>query len=148
MITHEEATDKNIITKQVVINTPTSARLLPITADEKVIDEIQQALNELERLKKFEKLLKDYKDILETYEKGADNTTHGSTPYITYQVKFTHIVSNVNTYAERSVNVDEMFYVNEIWRMPNNINIVDFINEKYNVVGGISYVILNNKGML
>ena len=57
MITHEKATDKNIITKQVVINTPTSARLLPITADEKVIDEIQQALNELERLKKQEKLL-------------------------------------------------------------------------------------------
>jgi hypothetical protein len=52
MITHEKATDKNIITKQVVINTPTSTRLLPITADEKVIDEIQQALNELERLKK------------------------------------------------------------------------------------------------
>ena len=47
---YEKATDKNIITKQVVINTPTSAHLLPITADEKVIDEIQQALNELERL--------------------------------------------------------------------------------------------------
>ena len=109
---------------------------------------IEQALNELERLKKFEKLLKDYKDILETFEKGADNTTHGSTPYITYQVKFTHIVSNVNTYAETSAKVDELFYVNETWRMPNNINIVDFINEKYNVVGGISYVILNNKGML
>ena len=58
MITHEKATDKNIITKQVVINTPTSAHLLPITADEKVIDEIQQALNELERLKRQEKLLK------------------------------------------------------------------------------------------
>ncbi len=57
---YEEATDKNIITKQVVINTPTSARLLPITADEKVIDEIQQALNELERLKKQEKLLELY----------------------------------------------------------------------------------------
>ena len=32
---YEKATDKNIITKQVVINTPTSAHLLPITADEK-----------------------------------------------------------------------------------------------------------------
>lgn len=63
MITHEKATDKNIITKQVVINTPTSARLLPITADEKVIDEIQQALNELERLKKIEKLLELYKEL-------------------------------------------------------------------------------------
>lgn len=60
---YEKATDKNIITKQVVINTPTSAHLLPITADEKVIDEIQQALNELERLKKIEKLLKLYKEI-------------------------------------------------------------------------------------
>lgn len=60
---YEEATDKNIITKQVVINTPTSARLLPITADEKVIDEIQQALNELERLKKQERLLELYKEI-------------------------------------------------------------------------------------
>jgi len=57
MIMHEKATDKNIITKQVVINTLTSARLLPITADEKVIDEIQQALNELERLKKKDKRL-------------------------------------------------------------------------------------------
>ena len=60
MITHEKATDKNIITKQVVINTPTSARLLPITADEKVIDEIQQALNELERLKKFKETFDNY----------------------------------------------------------------------------------------
>lgn len=59
---YEKATDKNIITKQVVINTPTSAHLLPITADEKVIDEIQQALNELERLKKQEKLLKLYRE--------------------------------------------------------------------------------------
>ena len=60
MITHEKATDKNIITKQVVINTPTSARLLPITADEKVIDEIQQALNELKRLKKFKETFDNY----------------------------------------------------------------------------------------
>ena len=61
---YEEATDKNIITKQVVINTPTSAHLLPITADEKVIDEIQQALNELERLKKQEKLLELYRELI------------------------------------------------------------------------------------
>ena len=60
MIRHEKATDKNIITKQVVINTPMSARLLPITADEKVIDEIQQALNELERLKKFKETFDNY----------------------------------------------------------------------------------------
>ncbi len=66
---YEKATDKNIITKQVVINTPTSARLLPITADEKVIDEIQQALNELERLKKQEKLLELYKRLNNLYEK-------------------------------------------------------------------------------
>jgi hypothetical protein len=82
------------------------------------------------------------------YIEYKNNTAHGSTPYITYQVKFTHIVSHVNTYAETSANVDELFYVNETWRMPNNINIVDYINERYNVVGGISYVILNNKGML
>ena len=62
---YEKATDKNIITKQVVINTPTSAHLLPITADEKVIDEIQQALNELERLKKQEKLLSKIKEIID-----------------------------------------------------------------------------------
>ena len=69
---YEKATDKNIITKQVVINTPTSAHLLPITADEKVIDKIQQALNELERLKKQEKLLELYRElnnkILHTYD--------------------------------------------------------------------------------
>ncbi len=68
MITHDEATDKNIITKQVVINTPTSAHLLPITADEKVIDEIQQALDELERLKKQEKLLELYKELQQMNE--------------------------------------------------------------------------------
>ena len=61
---YEKATDKNIITKQVVINTPTSAHLLPITADEKVIDKIQQALNELERLKKQEKLLELYEIVV------------------------------------------------------------------------------------
>ncbi|MCK9482095.1 MAG: hypothetical protein M0R38_10105 [Bacteroidia bacterium] len=61
---YEEATDKNIITKQVVINTSTSAHLLPITADEKVIDEIQQALNELERLKKQERLLQLYRRLV------------------------------------------------------------------------------------
>lgn len=82
------------------------------------------------------------------YIEYKNNTAHGSTPYITYQVKFTHIVSHVNTYAETSANVDELFYVNETWLMPNNINIVDYINERYNVVGGISYIILNNKGML
>ena len=62
---YEKATDKNIITKQVVINTPTSAHVLPITADEKVINEIQQALNELERLKKQEKLLNKIKEIID-----------------------------------------------------------------------------------
>ena len=44
-------TDVKIITKQVVINTSTSTRLIPITADEKCIDEIQRALNKLEELK-------------------------------------------------------------------------------------------------
>ena len=60
-----EATDKNIITKQVVINTPTSARLLPITADEKVIDEIQQALNELEDAKH------NYNSMVQMYNNAA-----------------------------------------------------------------------------
>ena len=47
-------TDQNIITKQVIINTPTSSRLIPITADEKSIDEIQKALDELEtKTKRF-----------------------------------------------------------------------------------------------
>ena len=72
-----KATDKNIITKQVVINTPTSAHLLPITADEKVIDEIQQALNELERLKKQEKLLELYKEYLEYSEILKDGRKFG-----------------------------------------------------------------------
>ena len=77
MITHEKATDKNIITKQVVINTPTSARLLPITADEKVIDEIQQALNELECLKKQEKLLELYKEYFKYSEMLKDGRKFG-----------------------------------------------------------------------
>ena len=74
---YEKATDKNIITKQVVINTPTSARLLPITADEKVIDQIQQALNELERLKKQEKLLELYKEYFEYSEMLKDGRKFG-----------------------------------------------------------------------
>ncbi len=74
---YEKATDKNIITKQVVINTPTSAHLLPITADEKVIDEIQQALNELERLKKQEKLLELYKEYFEYSEMLKDGRKFG-----------------------------------------------------------------------
>ena len=77
MITNEKATDKNIITKQVIINTPTSAHLLPITADEKVIDEIQQALNELERLKKVEKLLELYKNYFEYSEMLKDGRKFG-----------------------------------------------------------------------
>jgi hypothetical protein len=72
-MTPKEATDKNIITKQVVINTPTSARLLPITADEKVIDEIQQSLTELEELKEMFKL-QSYHFVVEikptSYEKA------------------------------------------------------------------------------
>lgn len=79
------------------------------------------------------------------YIEYKNNTAHGSTPYITYQVKFIHMMSyNVGSTA----NINECFYVDETWLMPNNINIIDYINERYNVVGGISYVILNNKGML
>lgn len=66
-MTPKEATDKNIITKQVVINTPTSARLLPITADEKVIDEIQQSLTELEELKKEVKELLGLLDVYKSH---------------------------------------------------------------------------------
>jgi len=46
-----EATDKKAITKQVIIDSKYSARLLPITADEKVIDIIQSALAELSAIK-------------------------------------------------------------------------------------------------
>lgn len=82
------------------------------------------------------------------YTSYKNNTLSMASNYITYKVKFTHIVSSVNTYAETSANIDECFYVNETWLLPNHINIVDYINERYNVIGGISYVILNNKGML
>lgn len=46
-----EATDKKVITKQVSIDSKYSSRLLPITADEKVIDIIQEALTELSAIK-------------------------------------------------------------------------------------------------
>ncbi len=78
MITHEKATDKNIITKQVVINTPTSTCLLPITADEKVIDEIQQFLNEIERLKKIEKSLEELRVRLDNMRKWFNIQALGS----------------------------------------------------------------------
>lgn len=68
-MTLKEATDKNIITKQVVINTPTSARLLPITADEKVIDEIQQALTSYEELERDVKRYFEIKNTIDKYER-------------------------------------------------------------------------------
>lgn len=46
------ATDVKIVTKQVVINKHYSSHLIPITGDEKCIDEIQEALNELDELKR------------------------------------------------------------------------------------------------
>lgn len=47
-------TDVNIITKQIVINEHMKSHLLPITADEKIINTIQTKLDELERLQKKE----------------------------------------------------------------------------------------------
>jgi len=88
----KKAADKNIITKQVVINTPTSARLLPITADEKVIDEIQQALTELEALKKRDTPMKitqasRFTDDKKLYGMYACNNCHEVIPYITLNSK-------------------------------------------------------------
>ena len=40
-------TDKNIVTKHVVINSPTSAQLLSITADEKAIDKMIISFNRI-----------------------------------------------------------------------------------------------------
>ena len=52
----------NIVTEQIVIETKTSARMIPVTADKDSIDEINRAL---ERAKKDEELLGLYrlKDI-------------------------------------------------------------------------------------
>ncbi len=47
-----EKTDVNIITKQIVINGHMSSHLLPITADEKIIDLIQSKLDKYEQLQK------------------------------------------------------------------------------------------------
>lgn len=47
-----ELTDVKIITKQIIINTPTSSHLIPITADEKSIQKIQDVIDEHESLKK------------------------------------------------------------------------------------------------
>jgi hypothetical protein len=71
-MTAKEATDKNIITKQVVINTPTSARLLPITADEKVIDKAKH-WEEKENKTDFEKgIARGYKTMLHQLLVGID----------------------------------------------------------------------------
>lgn len=65
----EGYTDKKIITKQVIINyvEKDEAHLLPITADEKVVNEIQSALYDYERLQvqqeKKDKLLALYKKV-------------------------------------------------------------------------------------
>jgi len=51
----------NIVTEQIVIETKTSARMIPVTADKKGIDEINRAL---ERAKKVEELLWLYHKLL------------------------------------------------------------------------------------
>ena len=64
-ISGKGVTDKKIITKQLIINyvNQDMARLLPVTADEKIIDEIQKALDDYERLQvqkiKITKLLEE-----------------------------------------------------------------------------------------
>jgi hypothetical protein len=61
--TTEQAYQKipNIVTEQIVIETKTSARLIPVTADKDSIDEINHAFaiakKEHERLEKVEELL-------------------------------------------------------------------------------------------
>lgn len=67
-----EGTDKKVVTKQVIIDTKYSSKLLPITADEKVIDIIQSALTELAEIKqRAESKRKELGDIFT--EANADN---------------------------------------------------------------------------
>ena len=65
-----ELTDVKIITKQIIINTPTSSHLIPITADEKGIQKIQDVIDEHEELKKDVKryIFLDHKNSFELTE--------------------------------------------------------------------------------
>ena len=64
---NEQAYQKipNIVTEQIVIETKTSARMIPVTADKDSIDEINHAFaiakKEHERLEKVEELLELYR---------------------------------------------------------------------------------------
>ncbi len=71
------ATDIKIVTKQVVINEHLSSHLLPITADEKVIDLIQSKLTCLEELEKKETPMK-------WNEVSDEHVTHDECPVCGY----------------------------------------------------------------
>ena len=66
----------NIVTEQIVIETKTSARMIPVTADKDSIDEINRAL---ERAKKVEELLELYqlKDELKEHYAVNDSVLKG-----------------------------------------------------------------------
>jgi chaperonin cofactor prefoldin len=59
-MTPDYACQEPKVTKQVVINTQYSVRLIPITAYESSINEIQSALTELEELKKAIEIIKKH----------------------------------------------------------------------------------------
>ena len=66
----------NIVTEQIIIETKTSARMIPVTADKDSIDEINRAL---ERAKKVEELLELYqlKDELKEHYAVNDSVLKG-----------------------------------------------------------------------
>lgn len=66
----------NIVTEQIAIETKTSARMIPVTAEKKGIDEINRAL---ERAKKVEELLELYqlKDELKEHYAVNDSVLKG-----------------------------------------------------------------------
>ena len=73
----------NIVTEQIVIETKTSARMIPVTADKDSIDEINHAFaiakKEHERLEKVEELLELYqlKDELKEHYAVNDSVLKG-----------------------------------------------------------------------
>jgi hypothetical protein len=68
---NEQAYQKipNIVTEQIVIETKTSARMIPVTADKKGIDEINRAL---ETAKKEHELLEKYREALKELEEELE----------------------------------------------------------------------------
>ena len=112
-------TPKNIVTKQLIINKHMSSRLIPITADEKLIDEIQQALNRLEVLEKKE--LEHPRSITITFTNLKDATDYINIIFKSYEyIEYSKIARIITTNTNK--DLQELYRVLITMRSDENEN--------------------------